>query len=137
MSWTTTIKNVQKGIAMISFDCDFFKDNVLYKTHTFSNVSDISQEGLKRIVRDQLNQYQKIGDLDVATITGAIDTVIVAPTPPKPTQTELDRQAYYKEKAVLDGMFVLVNMGVKKTTDQDYKDQLALVTTKYKKEYLG
>lgn len=137
-TWTTEIKNTQKGIATISFDVDFFKDSVLYKTHQFNNVSDTSTEGLKRIIRDQLNQYKKIDELDVTTISGVIDTTPpTPPTPPTPTQAELDRNTYFKAKQILDGMDALVKLGVKKATDQDYKDQVTSVTAKYKIEYLG
>jgi hypothetical protein len=90
------------------------------RTYTEPNVSDVSDEGIARLARDQMRQLEKIAQ----TPTGAVDLntirALVSPPVVDPTPQELALQAFHVKRARLGDLRALVVDGVLDDTDAEY-----------------
>jgi len=130
------INPVNKG--SINYDAAFYKDDVLYKTHSFVGVSLLDEKSLEKIERDQINEWTRVDSLDPMKVKEeVVYAEIVPPTPKEPTQAELDQNAYFVALNRLESANRMVAAGVIKDSDKVYTDLLADAKGKFKAEYIG
>lgn len=108
--WKTIIEQgtVTKHKSVFDFDVVFEKDGEFYDRFQFKNVSDPAS--IKQLIRNQLQQYQKIDSIDPVALEGEVD-LTPPPTPEIPVLTpeelkkfeyEAKRQEVLKAKQDLD-----------------------------------
>lgn len=130
--WTTKITTIDKHKAVFDCTVQFFKNEVFYDEFTFKNVSE--PDSIKRLIREQLNQYKKIDGL--ALKAGDIDAKedVVVDTPIDKTEAELTELDFIDRLDKLKKMKVAVDLGFDLSTN--YATLLGKLKTDYKARYL-
>lgn len=132
--WTPVIEASDKVNGqvrtLVRYESDVPEEEV-FRKESFAT----SEDQLKREVQAEIDRVTAafaFSDALQKAIGKPFDTAIVV-TPPTPA--ELARQKYFKDLFLLNTMIEGVKDGIRKETDQDYVDQLALVKSEFLPEY--
>ena len=135
--WTIQKSNVVKNQSTIDYTVDFLYDNAFYKSVVFKQVSDPSK--LKKLIRDQLNQFKKIKDVIVEDEIGWIDIASLEPEisdPIVPTKDELQARKFQDKLAQFLQDKKAAELGFILETDTAFVTLFNWVKDNIKPEYL-
>lgn len=132
--WTSQIEASDKADGRVQTLVSYSSD--VDGEKPFNRVSfATSLDQLKREVQSEIDRVSAafaFADSLQKQFGKPFDTTVVV-TPPEPA--EAARQKYFKDLAVLNKMREAIAAGIRKETDQDYLDQLALVKSEFRPEY--
>jgi hypothetical protein len=130
MNWTITTEIIGKGDRDASVKVTATKDGTTID-RTFTGVT--SHEGLKSAVKSWLQNYENIQSVEA----GTIDLTEPIPEVVEPTQAELDKADWDKDRERLRVLMELVRDGVVPSNDTRVTALQTKVRSGFKPAYLG
>lgn len=131
--WTSKIESVtiigDQIRTVVSFLSDIKGEDNFNKEFNTTNL-----DQLKRLVQQKIDEITAdikfAGELSKLIGQPFDTTIIIVPDP-----AAIAREKYFQDLAVLNKMIQGIKDGVRKDTDKDYLDQLALVKSEFLPEY--
>jgi hypothetical protein len=125
--WSVTITDVKKeqGVALITaLFTDSVSGETILRVYPINGFVNLNLVMLNRIKND-LDSFNAAYTFAGTVPLGVPDFSPLVPPPPTPAEIAL--QKFVTDFIVLRGMVRLIDLDIKKKTDQDYKDQVILV----------
>lgn len=129
--FTPALVEINKQDPANPFAVVLYTDNLKYKFLEKFPLKNLTATSFRNQVEAKRLEYESYSFID--TLDTSFD---LTPDDNTPTQDQLNRRKYFKDKSLLINMMELVTLGIKKSTDQDILDQQDLINSELKPEYL-